>query len=80
MCFSKKNNATLSNNNFVNEAGDSIEAVNHDDDDDDNVEEDENLIDYVQNIQISTEGLVPSLTIEFPKPVAKIRKINTNVS
>ena len=41
--FFKKNNATLPNNNFVNEDGDTIEAVNHDDDED-NEEEDENPI------------------------------------
>ena len=41
----KKNN-TLPNNNFVNEDGDIIEAVNHDDGDD-HEEEDENPIEYV---------------------------------
>ena len=70
----KKNNATLLNNNFFYEDGDNIEAINHDDDDD-NKEKDENPIEYVQNIQISTEGLVPSLTTEFQEPVAKIRKL-----
>ena len=35
----------------------------------------ENAIENVQNIQISTEGLVPSLTTEFQEPVAKIRKL-----
>ena len=70
----KKNNATLSNNNFVNEDGDTIEAVNHDEDDD-NEEENKNPIEYVQNTQISTEGLVPSLATEFKEPVAKIRKL-----
>ena len=70
----KKNNATLPNHNFVNEDGNTIEAVNHDDDND-NEEEDENPIKYVQNIQVSTEGLVPSLITEFQEPVAKIRKL-----
>ena len=70
----KKNNAALPNNNFVNEGGDTIEAVNHDDDDD-NEEEDENPIEYIQNIQISTEGLVPILTTEFQESVAIIRKL-----
>ena len=42
----KKNSTTLPNNNFVNKAGDTIEAVNHDDDDE-NEEEDEDPIEYV---------------------------------